>query len=742
MAQRSAAPGSLAASASSGSGSSSAGPTCTSRRASCESGSRHSALPGQTLISCDPLSCLFDLLDVVTTVPPDPFKEVALVASPPLAFTTVFLMSPLGILLRNSDHALTLCKCISYVFQHWDALTADSVDRSALLDLLLDQVVFDRLALFWSQSVRSYVVRLIVFRLSHINQRAGGPTAAEVHMVATLNVRLERIRRRHADLEPSVLGSILEDDSASSLAPPPSPGLKRSRSTIAMVRLPSEPSSLSDEFAPTSEADRAQRPGAEVITGGGSSSAGAVGKATQWFKKSFGGGSGGKKKRGSADDLSSQASAKTLAGIAEDTSEGTASPISPTTSLPPRSPSATRTQHPPLFSVLPSPVRPDVPSPARSSFESSGLPSPADFFFSEAEERKLVASDAYQPSALALAGPSLPRNNPFINAALQPGPDSPTSSLASYTFGSRGSVDSSYSSSGTVTPTTSAGQSPGNTTGVFTFGFAQSPLSDSFEINASSPTVPTIVLPPGQGPSPGPLSPTSNRMSRSFSRRSTLLTPLASHILEDLANAGEEPSRIAAAFAAQKEKDAGYDRKLHPYAVQFLAELELTMEEYAEFVVDSSLARVSPRMRRQLTDQPLLSFCRWYGPSGAGTLSADGAPPRLSVGWCVLRLPTLAEDREMLTSPFPFLALAGPSTTLMTEAVPPSTCISTPAPPLRRLPVLFPDCITASPLSHTCLSRPLHCAARLPPCSICDRAMHAPLASTPTFYLHGLSHSR
>ena len=550
-----------------------------------------------------------------------------LVASPPLAFTTVFLMAPLGILLRNSDHALTLCKAISYVFQHWDALTADLVDRSALLDLLLDQVVFDRLALFWSQSVRSYVVRLIVFRLSHINQRAEGPTPAEIHMVATLNMRLERIRRRHADLEPSVLGSFLEDDSASSLAPPPSPGLKRSRSTIAMVRLPSEPSSLSDEFAPTSEAELAQRPGAEVITGGGSSSGGAVGKATQWFKKSFGGSNGGKKKRGSADDLSSQASAKTLAGIAEDTSEGTPSPISPTTSLPPRSPSATKTQHPPLFSALPSPVRADVPSPARSSFESSGQPSPADFFFSEAEERKLAAADAYQPSGLALPGPLLPRNNPFINAALQPGLDSPTSSLASYTFGSRGSVDSTYSSSGTITPTTSAAQSPGNnTTGVFTFGFAQSPLSDSFEINASSPAVPTIVLPPGQGSSPSPMSPTSNRMSRSFSRRSTLLTPLASHILEDLANTGEDASRIAASSAAQKEKDVGYDRKLHPYAVQFLAELELTMEEYAECVAAVCCARET----LWLTERFL---CRWYGPSGAGTLSIDGAPPRLSVGW-------------------------------------------------------------------------------------------------------------
>lgn len=529
------------------------------------------------------LSCLFDLLDVVTTVPPDPYKEMPLVASPPLAFTTVFLMSPLGIILRNSDHALTLCKCVSYIFQHWDALTADSVDRSALLDLLLDQVVFDRLALFWSQSVRSYVVRLIVFRLSHIHQRPGGPTTAEVHMVATLNQRLERIRRRHADLEPSVLGSILEDDSASSLAPPPSPGLKRSRSTIAMVRLPSEPSSLADEYLPTSEASRAQRPGAEVITSAGPSTGSAVGKATQWFKKSFGGG-GAKKKRGSADDLSSQASAKTLSGITEDGSEGTASPISPTASLPPRSPSATKTQHPPLFSALPSPIRPDVPSPARSSFDSSGMPSPADFFFSEAEERKLAASDVYQPSGLALPGPALPRNNPFINAALQPGPESPTSSLASYSFGSRGSVDSSYSASETVNPTTSAGPSPSNTTGVFTFGFTQSPLSDSFEIDASLPTVPTIVLPPGQGSSPSPLSPTSNRMSRSFSRRSTLLTPLASHILEDLANAGEEPSRITATSVAEKEQDIGYSRKLHPYAVQFLAELELTMEEYTEYV--------------------------------------------------------------------------------------------------------------------------------------------------------------
>lgn len=523
-------------------------------------------------------------------MPPNPYKEMTLVHSPPLAFTTIFLISPLSILLRNSDHALTLCKCVSYVFQHWDTLTADTVDRSALVDLLLDQVVFDRLALFWSQSVRSYVVRLIVFRLSHISQRAGGPTPAEVHMVATLNSRLERIRRRHADLEPSVLGTILEDDTASSLAPPPSPGLKRSRSTIAMVRLPSEASNLAaDEYVPSGDgrpAGPAARPasvldpGAEIMAGAGGS---AVGKATQWFKRSFGGGSaGGKKKRGSGDDLSSQLSSKTLTGITEDASEGATSPISPAHPLP-RSPSATTTQHPPLFSALPAPApQQSMLSPARSSFESSGLPSPADFFFSEEEERKLATADAFQPSGLALPGATLPRNNPFINASLAANPPpSPTTSLASYTFGSRGSTDSTYSSD-TATPT--AAQSPSNPTGVFSFGFAASPVSDSFEINASAPTVPSIVLPSGQSahPPPSPISPTSNRMSRSFSRRSTLLTPLASHILEDLANAGEEPSKISAAFAAQREKDAGYDKKLHPYAVQFLAELELTMEEYAE----------------------------------------------------------------------------------------------------------------------------------------------------------------
>lgn len=563
-------------------------------------------------------SCLFDLLDVVTTVPPDPFKEVSLVHSSPLAFTTVFLLTPLSIIIKQSDHALTLCKCVSYIFQHWDALTADPVDRSALVDLLLDQEVFDRIALFWSQSVRSYVVRLIVFRLSHISQRGDGPSPAEVQMVATLNSRMERIRRRHADLEPYVLGSILEDDIVNSLSPPAAQGLKRSRSTIAMVRLPAETDAPTDEYVPSGERNsidsplRAPRPGAEVITGGST-----VGKATQWFKKSF----GVKKKRGSGDDLSSQSSTKTLTGIAEDAE----SPSSPTTSLPSPptiQPSASSSsQHPPLFSPLPSP-KPDLLSPTRSSFESNGLPSPADFFFSEDQEKKLANSDAFQPSGLALPGPSFPRNNPFINAALAPtSPTSSQTSLASYSFGSRGSADSSYSTD-TATPTA---LSPNNTTGVFTFGFAASPVSDSFEINASQ-SLPTIVLPPGQAAHPpaSPISPT-NRMSRSFSRRSTLLTPLASHILEDLANAGEDPAKLSAAFAAQK--DVGYDKKLHPYAVQFLAELELTMEEYIEFV----------RHLFCLFNLTLTCPCsrRWYGPDGAGTLSVDGAPPRLNVGWCV-----------------------------------------------------------------------------------------------------------
>ena len=108
---------------------------------------------------------LFDLLDGVVDPPFDPvsgerqLREISLLDVP-------HLIHVVRLILTQGEHALTIVKVIAFVFTHWEVLTAVPDDRRELcLDLLLEKKLFERLTLFWSQSVRSYVLRLVVSRL-------------------------------------------------------------------------------------------------------------------------------------------------------------------------------------------------------------------------------------------------------------------------------------------------------------------------------------------------------------------------------------------------------------------------------------------------------------------------------------------------------------------------------------------------------------------------------------------------
>jgi hypothetical protein len=105
---------------------------------------------------------LFDLLDGIVDPPPDPLtgerrlRAVSLLDIPHLIYT-------IRVILTQGEHALTLVKVIAFVFTHWEVLTAQPEDRRELcLGLFLERGLFERLLLFWSQSVRSYVLRLVV----------------------------------------------------------------------------------------------------------------------------------------------------------------------------------------------------------------------------------------------------------------------------------------------------------------------------------------------------------------------------------------------------------------------------------------------------------------------------------------------------------------------------------------------------------------------------------------------------
>jgi len=105
---------------------------------------------------------LFDVLDGIVDPPLDPSSGERCLTGYSL-LDVPHLIYVIRMVLTEGEHALTIVKVIAFVFTHWEALTARPEDRKELcLDVLLDRKLFERLLLFWSQSVRSYVLRLVV----------------------------------------------------------------------------------------------------------------------------------------------------------------------------------------------------------------------------------------------------------------------------------------------------------------------------------------------------------------------------------------------------------------------------------------------------------------------------------------------------------------------------------------------------------------------------------------------------
>lgn len=111
---------------------------------------------------------LFDLLDGIVD-PPFEITSTVVPADLPNRFLSESLLDiphliyVIRMVLTQGEHALTLVKVIAFVFTHWEVLTARAEDRRELcLGLLLKKDLFERLTLFWSQSVRSYILRLVV----------------------------------------------------------------------------------------------------------------------------------------------------------------------------------------------------------------------------------------------------------------------------------------------------------------------------------------------------------------------------------------------------------------------------------------------------------------------------------------------------------------------------------------------------------------------------------------------------
>lgn len=476
--------------------------------------------------------CLFDLIDGIV----DPVLNGS--ADSPLDIP--YVIGLVRLILNEAEHALTLVKVIAFVFTHWEILTARPEDRKELcLDILLDRKLFERLCLFWSQSVRSYVLRLVVFRLGHLHTTSadGESYNVEIESVQLLQTRLDRIKRRHDELEPApkdddVLESPTQLKTPHTPRTPTTTQMPRSRSTITMV------------------ADSPQAPSkAEKLLGlggfGQNDEDGGKPKAS-WWKRTLG--KPGKKARKAKEAASPSISpSPTLTDVT------LPSPRSSTSSRYENSAGSIKGRQSPA----PSMSKPQPAPPAQSangngngSLQSPSQSAPPPQAQPPAPEPKL------EPSPMAAdAGVESPRSSESSDSPNSRGRKGPPPNI---------NVDHA--------------KRPEGTKAAFAFEFdlpAMSPRSDAFDPapNATSPRRSS------QPPSPRATSP---HMSQSFSKRSSLLPPSTEKALADvLKNAPPVPVI-----------DLGYDKKLHCYAVRMLAELEDAQKEYDEWWSEGGIGKV------------------------------------------------------------------------------------------------------------------------------------------------------
>ena len=455
--------------------------------------------------------CLFDLLDGVVAPSFDHLASPTHDGVPTLKASLVdipHLISVLRLVLTETDHHLTLAKCVAFIWTHYDTLCSRVEDREALcMHLLLEPKIFERLVLFWSQSVRSYILRLIVFRLGHV---ATSPTDLENHemevaTVQMVHTRLERIRRRHNELEPrDPMSTPPRQMMQLETVDVDGEDLPRSKSTIAMV----EPVDRPEEGATMTRAERL------LGLGGTDSSsmstevaepeyiaAKGKGKAASWFKKPF-----GKQKKRKPSTESESESEK---------------PMRPSFQPPVGRPSHLQTG---IDTQEAQPV-----SPAALSTKSTG-----------AESNDSFEGDV---SALQPRGPMVPliSTTPALRFSTPEPPASP--------------------------------RSPNKVQFEFELPTA-SPRSDAFDKRPTGNLLSSPAAAQSRAQSSNPQRmPPSPSMSRSFSKRSSLLHPVAVGVLEGPASPSFRRS------LAQVPEPPGYEKRLHPYAIRMLAELEDVQRE-------------------------------------------------------------------------------------------------------------------------------------------------------------------
>jgi hypothetical protein len=338
-----------------------------------------------------------------------------------------------------------------------------------------------------------------VFRLGHLHTKIedGRAHEVEIESVRVLQTRLDRIRRRHDELEPKAASDVEEEVDELYLTPLDGGSMPRSKSTITMV-------ADSPRAASSNKAERLLGLGFGDVEKEEVPATKVMGKATSWLKKSF----GAKKKRkgeSSTDASPSIGSSPGLAASPESSSSSVGG--SPLFGYMKKTPEMRNSPKMP-----PQPVSPVLDSPASSAESSS--PTTTEPPTRKARPPRITTSESSPVVAETTRSPS----------------------AVAFEF---------------ELPT-------------------MSPRSDTFD-----PTpVPAPQSPRRNSQPPSPRQPQSPHMSRSFSKRASLLPPPTANAL-----ANESPSPRHKRLVKVEKEEKGYDKKLHAYAIRMLAELEDAQKE-------------------------------------------------------------------------------------------------------------------------------------------------------------------
>lgn len=491
--------------------------------------------------------CLFDLIDSILWADCDQSNSSGTISSS-VILDIPYLINVIRIILTETEHHLTLAKCVAFVWTHFETFTARKEDREELcVKLLLDPIVFQRLMLFWSQSVRSYVLRLVVFRLGHIDNPED---ELEVTTVSLLNNRLESIRKRHDELEPTdILSTAVQQALDQSVNSTLGPGGQRgNKSTITMVENTSTKSDATQTKAErmlgfSSPSANSDSESPELIQNG------TMSKASKWFKKSFGKQKKGGLKGGSESESESEGPSKPKPKPRRSLDSATRMDGG-STNTPSRMSLDSRPSQLPETpdKALPLPKTPVLSTPPMDSPTIQSNRSSGGDSVDSREGDRTVLEQKVLPGIAATRTPSLQRAS---TPPRSPSPRSPTAVQFEFEIP------------------------------------MSSPRSDSFDKRPipSSPRKP--------GPSPTRLPP-SPHMSRSFSKRSSFLHPTAASIAEGPFS----PAQLRS--LSEIPEPPAYDTRLHPYCIRMLAELEDVQREYDDWYAEDGPGRLEggpPRLQ-------------------------------------------------------------------------------------------------------------------------------------------------